>query len=114
MTIIKMLLFNLERLLQVVIEVQAYHFQKPSSNSSSESVAHHMQIILISEDELQILVQLLIKNEQHGEIVTRIYDILSGFLEASKSNESAYKNIAIIDMLDMTGAVGMSCMIDTS
>ena len=92
MTITKMLLFNLERLLQVVIEVQAYHFQKPSSN------CHHMQIILISEDELQILVQLLIKNEQHGEIVTRIYDILSGFLEASKSYESAYKNIAIIDM----------------
>ena len=85
-----MLLFNLERLLQVVIEVQAH--QKPSSN------CHHMQIILISEDELQILVQLLIKNEQHGEIVTRIYDILSGFLEASKSYESAYKNIAIIDM----------------
>ena len=91
-----MLLFNLERLLQVVIQVQAHHFQKPTSNSSS--LAHHMQIILISEDELQILVQLLIKNEQHGEIVTRIYDILSGFLEASKSNESAYKNIAIIDM----------------
>ena len=90
MTITKMLLFNLERLLQVVIEVQAH--QKPSSN------CHHMQIILISEDELQILVQLLIKNEQHGEIVTRIYDILSGFLEASKSIESAYKNIAIIDM----------------
>ena len=85
-----MLLFNLERLLQVVIEVQAHH--KASSN------CHHMQIILISEDELQILVQLLIKNEQHGEIVTRIYDILSGFLEASKSIESAYKNIAIIDM----------------
>ena len=48
-----------------------------------------MQIIHIDEDQLDLLVKLLSFNEQNGEIVNKIYEILQNFVEVSKSSSQA-------------------------
>jgi len=57
-----------------------------------------MQLITIDEYQLDLLVQLLVQNEQYGEIVNKVYETLSNLLEISKSSNEAYKNIGVIDM----------------
>lgn len=57
-----------------------------------------MQIIHIDEDQLDLLVKLLSFNEQNGEIVNKIYEILQNFVEVSKSSSQAIQNINVIDM----------------
>ena len=59
---------------------------------------HIMQLITIDEYQLDLLVQLLVQNEQYGEIVNKVYETLSNLLEISKSSNEAYKNIGVIDM----------------
>ena len=47
-------------------------------------MTHKMQLITIDEKQLDLLVQLLVQNEQYGEIVNKVYEILSNLLEISK------------------------------
>lgn len=61
-------------------------------------ITHKMQIIHIDEDQLDLLVKLLCLNEQNGEIVNKIYEILQNFVEVSKSSSQAIQNINVIDM----------------
>jgi len=57
-----------------------------------------MQIIHIDEDQLELLVKLLTSNEQNGEIVNKIYEILQNFIAVSKSSSQAIANIGVLDM----------------
>ena len=61
-------------------------------------VTHKMQIIHIDEDQLELLVKLLTSNEQNGEIVNKIYEILQNFIAVSKSSSQAIANIGVLDM----------------
>ena len=61
-------------------------------------VTHKMQIIHIDEDQLELLVKLLTLNEQNGEIVNKIYEILHNFIAVSKSSSQAIANIGVLDM----------------
>lgn len=67
MTIIKMILFNMDKLLQVSRKVQEEFIQnKVQENSKKETqdiITHKMQIIHIDEDQLELLVKLLQLNE---------------------------------------------------
>lgn len=56
-----------------------------------------MQIIHIDEDQLELLVKLLQLNEQNGEIVTKIYEILQNLVEVSRSSSQAKSNINQLD-----------------
>jgi hypothetical protein len=101
MTITKMILFNMDKLLQVSRKVQDEYVaarQGQSKKESPEAITHKMQIIHIDEDQLDLLVKLLCFNEQNGEIVNKIYEILQNFVEVSKSSSQAIQNINVIDM----------------
>lgn len=81
MTIRKMILFNLDRLLRVSKQVQdqslaAARDQPPAKPDNAEVLTHRMQTIHLDEDQLALLVRLLTQNEQHGEIVNKVYEIL--------------------------------------
>ena len=77
-----------------------YIAQKQSSSKKDHQdvITHKMQIIHIDEDQLDLLVKLLSFNEQNGEIVNKIYEILQNFVEVSKSSSQAIQNINVIDM----------------
>ena len=101
LTITKMILFNMDKLLQVSLEVQKQYLQEINFQSKKETadlLAHKMQLILIDEDQLANFVKLLNKNEQNAEIVQKIYNILYNFVEISKSSSQAIQNISVLDM----------------
>lgn len=101
LTITKMILFNMDKLLQVSLEVQQQYLQEINFQSKKETadlLAHKMQLILIDEDQLANFVKLLNKNEQNAEIVQKIYNILYNFVEISKSSSQAIQNISVLDM----------------
>ena len=96
-----MILFNMDKLLQVSLEVQKQYLQEINFQSKKETadlLAHKMQLILIDEDQLANFVKLLNKNEQNAEIVQKIYNILFNFVEISKSSSQAIQNISVLDM----------------
>lgn len=101
MTIIKMILFNLDKLLRVSKEVQDRYTSTTSvaerKKESADVLTHKMQTIEVDEDQLELLVKLLTQHEQHGEIVNKVYECLLNLLEASKSSSQAYANIGVID-----------------
>ena len=96
-----MILFNMDKLLQISLEVQRQYLQEINFQSKKETadlLAHKMQLILIDEDQLVNFVKLLNKNEQNAEIVQKIYNILHNFVEISKSSSQAIQNISVLDM----------------
>ena len=85
LTITKMILFNLDKLLLTVAEVQ-----KEGQDS--------LPMVLIDEDQLEMLVKLLTQNEQNGELVNKIYEILLHTVEASAHSSAMVANISVLDM----------------
>ena len=87
-----MILFNLDKLLKISKQVQVKYLtgkegtalaNNPTATNKrnvqkdmDNMVTHKMQIIHIDEDQLELLVKLLTSNEQNGEIVNKIYEIL--------------------------------------
>lgn len=69
-----------------------------TKKENSDLLTHKMQIILMDEDQLELLVKLLTFNEQNGEMVNKIYEILINFVEISKSSSQAIQNISVLDM----------------
>lgn len=69
-----------------------------TKKENSDLLTHKMQIILMDEDQLELLVKLLASNEQNGEMVNKIYEILINFVEISKSSSQAIQNISVLDM----------------
>jgi len=61
-------------------------------------IIHKMQIIHIDQDQLELLVKLLTSNEENGEVVNKIYEILQNFIAVSKSTSQAITNIGVLDM----------------
>lgn len=102
MTIIKMILFNLDKLLRASKEVQEQYTSSTSvaerKKESPDVLTHKMQTIQIDEDQLELLVKLLTQHEQHGEIVNKVYECLHNLLEVSKASSQAHSNIGVIDM----------------
>jgi len=102
MTIIKMILFNLDKLLRVSKEVQDGYTASTGvadrKKESADVLTHKLQTIQIDEDQLELLVKLLTQHEQHGEIVNKVYECLYNVLEVSRSISQAHSNIAVIDM----------------
>ena len=107
MTITKMILFNMDRLLNISKQVQQAYLDEVrkdldkdvgTKKENSDLLTHKMQIILMDEDQLELLVKLLTFNEQNGEMVNKIYEILINFVEISKSSSQAIQNISVLDM----------------
>uniref|UniRef100_A0A7S3CLG3 Uncharacterized protein n=1 Tax=Strombidium rassoulzadegani TaxID=1082188 RepID=A0A7S3CLG3_9SPIT len=105
LTITKMILFNLDKLLKVIKQVQDRFWMegnnKPdflNKRSNQDVITHKLQIIHIDEDQLELLVRLLIQHEENGEMVNKIYEILTNLIEVSKSSSQAFSNINVIDM----------------
>lgn len=107
MTITKMILFNMDKLLNISKQVQQAYLDEVrkdldkdvgSKKENSDLLTHKMQIILMDEDQLELLVKLLTSNEQNGEMVNKIYEILINFVEISKSSSQAIQNISVLDM----------------
>lgn len=95
MTITKMVLFNMDKLLNISKQVQQAYLDEVrkdldkdvgTKKENSDLLTHKMQIILMDEDQLELLVRLLTANEQNGEMVNKIYEILINFVEISKSS----------------------------
>jgi len=95
MTITKMILFNMDKLLNISKQVQQAYLDEVrkdldkdvgTKKENSDLLTHKMQIILMDEDQLELLVKLLTSNEQNGEMVNKIYEILINFVEISKSS----------------------------
>lgn len=87
LTITKMIFFNLEKLLKTLIELK-----KSKKNGSLQ------QLVLIDEDQLELIVKLLTNNEQNGEIVIKIYDILHDLIDCSQHSSQSQQNISVLDM----------------
>ena len=91
MTIVKVLMHNLEQLFHVSREVQIGYLDRlqaegepvPDSRADRAAFQHKMQTIEIDEVQFDQLVRLLCDNETHGEVVTKMYTILLSLLEAS-------------------------------
>lgn len=105
MTIIKIIMHNLEQLFNISREVQLSFLGKlredgspiPDSRSDKAAFQHKMQIIEIDEVMFDQLVRLLCNNETHGEIVTKMYVIMQSLLEASSTSGLGMKNLKVMD-----------------
>ena len=102
-----MILFNMDKLLNISKQVQQAYLDEVrkdldkdvgTKKENSDLLTHKMQIILMDEDQLELLVKLLTSNEQNGEMVNKIYEILINFVEISKSSSQAIQNISVLDM----------------
>lgn len=83
-TIVKMVLFNLDKLLLTIQECQ----QMGDSD---------LQMIAIDEEQLEMLVKLLIQNEANGEMVNKIYEIFLHLVEVSSVSSVMSENVKILD-----------------
>ena len=72
--------------------------KKNNQKEIDNLITHKMQIIHIDEDQLELLVKLLTSNEENGEVVNKIYEILQNFIAVSKSTSQATANIGVLDM----------------
>ena len=72
LTITKMIIYNIDKLLLTIMLTDEAH----------------KQFVLMDEDSLELLVKLLTVNEQNGEIVTKIYEVLLHTVEASQNTAS--------------------------
>jgi hypothetical protein len=79
-----MILFNLDKLLLTVKALQERGDAKQS--------------VTFDEDSLDLLVKLLQSNEQNGELVTKIYEVLLHTVEISEHTTSLRANITVLDM----------------
>lgn len=105
MTIIKIIMHNLQQLFRVSHDVQVRFLNKlsedgapiPDSKSDKAAFQHKMQIVEIDDVQFDQLVRLLCQNETHGEIVTKMYTIMSGLLDASSCSGLGMKNLTVLD-----------------
>lgn len=105
MTIIKVIMHNLYQLFTVSRDVQESFLKKlreenapiPDSKSDKAAYQHKMQIIEIDDVQFDQLTRLLCQNESHGEIVTKMYNIMTALLEASKCTGLGMKNLTVLD-----------------
>lgn len=102
MTIVKMILFNMEKLFVVSQEVQQKYLasvgrEAANEGASDPALQHKIQLLEVDEDQLQLLVKLLTAHETHGEIVTKVYSILGSLLDACSSCTACAGNIRVLD-----------------
>jgi hypothetical protein len=83
MTITKMVLFNMDKLMLTVKDLM-----KKDNNK---------QQVHIDDDSTELLVKLLTSNEQNGDVVNKTYDILLHCVEISE-HLALRSNISVLDM----------------